>query len=528
MRVATLGFFIMINLLQLSHAADLTGDWVGNVRFAQKPVPMRLHFETKGENLAGTITIPTERILNSSLTNFKSDSNKFHFELETPSGAMNFDGTLNENSIQGTLKQKDLQGNFEVIHLFSVDPKKYFGIYEFNPKQHIYIRTWDELGDNQLTLFDDSGEVGPLYPSTESNFYAGSGLWIPLPTKAQVIFRKDKQGNIEGLTWSESGKEPKYAKRVSPYKEEEITFKNGDIELSGSLVIPSTKGPHPAVVLVHGSGPVTRDFYGPLSYVLAQNGIAVLSYDKRGIGKSTGHWLDQSFEDLASDVVAGLNFLKNRKEIQPEEIGLWGISQGGWIVPLAAAQSKDFAFAILVSAAGVTPAEQTLMSTEAEMHVQDLPEEKIKQAITETKAQIDSLNSEEAKKEFEAQVEKLKSDGNEKLLSSSGIENPRFLLFFRRIMNFQTIPNLQKLMCPVLVIYGEKDRVVPVKGNKEKIEKALEKNRDATFIVFPDGDHALLLTKTGSMQEYFYSNQFVPGYIELMVQWIREKTGSPK
>jgi pimeloyl-ACP methyl ester carboxylesterase len=83
-------------------------------------------------------------------------------------------------------------------------------------------------------------------------------------------------------------------------------------------------------------------------------------------------------------------------------------------------------------------------------------------------------------------------------------------------------------MCPVLVIYGEKDRVVPVEGNKEKLEKAHEKNRDATFMVFPDGDHALLLTKTGSMQEYFYSNQFVPGFFQLMIQWIQERTGFTK
>ena len=76
-------------------------------------------------------------------------------------------------------------------------------------------------------------------------------------------------------------------------------------------------------------------------------------------------------------------------------------------------------------------------------------------------------------------------------------------------MNFQTITNLQKLSCPVLVIYGDKDRVVPVQGNKEKLEKALEKNRDVTFMVFPDGGHALLLTKTGSIKEYFYSSQFV-------------------
>ncbi|HEY7161181.1 MAG TPA: alpha/beta fold hydrolase, partial [Acidobacteriota bacterium] len=491
-----------------------------------KPVPLRLHFEPQADNTKATITIPTERIMNSGLSNIKSGSNKLHFELETSSGPMNFDGTLNENSIQGTIKQKELQGSFEAIHLYSIDPKQYFGIYEFSSKEHLYIRTWDELGENQLTFLDDAGGVGPLYPSTETNFYAGSGLWIALPTKAQVIFRKDKQGNIEGLTWSETGKEPRFAIRVSSYKDEEVTFKNGDIQLSGWLVIPSSKGPHPAVVLVHGSGPVTRDFYGPLSYILAHNGIAVLSYDKRGIGKSTGHWLDQSFEDLASDVLAAFNFLKTRKEIQPEKIGLFGISQGGWIVPLAAGQSKDVAFTILISAAGVTPAEQTLMSTEAEMRAKNLPEEQIKPVVMETKAQIDSLNSEESRKEFEAQVEKLKSEGNQTLLNSSGLENPRFLLFYRRIMNFQTIPNLQKLNCPVLVIYGDKDRVVPVQGNREKLEKGLEKNRDTTFMVFPDGDHALLLTKTGSSQDFFYSNQFVPGFFQLMIDWIQQKTRS--
>jgi uncharacterized protein len=524
MRVATLTFLIMISFLQLSHGSDLNGDWIGTVTFAQKPVPLRLHFEIKADNQKAAITIPTERILNSALTNIKLDLNKLHFELETPAGPMNFDGMLNENLLQGTIKQKELEGTFEAIHLYAVDSKKYFGIYEFNPKEHIYIRTWDELGENQLTFFDDSGEAGPLYPSTETNFFAGSALWIPLPTKAQVIFRKDKTGNIEGLSWSETGKEVKFAKKVLTYKEEEIRFKNGAIELSGSLVIPSTKGPHPAVILVHGSGPVTHDFYGPLSYVLANSGIAVLSYDKRGIGKSGGHWLDQSFEDLAADVLAGLNFLKTRKEILSDKIGLWGISQGGWIVPLAAAQSKDIAFAILVSAAGVTPAEQTLMSTEAEMRAKDLPEEQITPVIIETKAQIDSLNSEEARKEFEAQAEKLKSEGNQTLLNSPGLENPRFLLFYRGIMNFQTIPNLQKLMCPVLAIYGDKDRVVPVQGNKEKLEKALEKNRDVTFMVFPDGDHALLLTKTGSTQDFFYSNKFVPGFFELMIHWIQEKT----
>lgn len=488
---------------------------------AETNIPLRLHFENKGEHVSGTITIPSERIIDNTLTNINIDSSKIHFDLETPSGLMNFDGSFSENSINGTLTQKDIQGTFQIFHLFAVDPKKYFGIYELKRDQHIYIRTWDELGENQLTFFDDSGRVGPLYPLSETSFFAGSGLWIPLPTRAQVIFRKDQAGRIEGLTWTEKDQQPKFAKKVLPYEEEDVTFRNGSIELSGSLLIPAKKGSHPSVVLVHGSGPATRDFFGPISYIFARHGIAVLSYDKRGIGKSEGHWLEQSFEDLTADVLAGLSFLKNRKEIDPKKIGLWGISQGGWIVPLAASQSKDVAFAMILSAAAVTPAEQNLMATEAEMRVQKVPEDKIKELVANMKEQIESLSSEEARKEFETQVEKLKAEGNEKLLASSGIENPRFLLFFRRIMDFQPLPYLEKLNCPVLAIYGEFDRTVPVQGNKDRLEKALRKNHDVTIYVFPKGDHALLLSETGSIQEYFYLNQFVPGLFEMMVQWIQ-------
>ncbi len=513
----------MGNLLQFTQATNLAGDWVGSMTFAKTAVPLRLHFEVDEDHVSGTITIPSEHLIDKTL-NVGFDSSKIHFDLETPSGLMQFNGSLSENSITGTLTQKDIQGTFQIFHLFPVDPKKYFGIYELKPKQHIYIRTWDELGENQLTFFDDSGAVGPLYPSTETSFFAGSGLWIPLPPRAQVTFRKDPAGHIEGLTWTERGQSQRFAKKILPYKEEEVTFRNGSIELSGSLVTPAAKGPHPTLVLVHGSGPVTRDFFGPISYIFARNGIAVLSYDKRGIGKSGGHWLDQSFEDLASDALVGLNFLKNREEIDPMKIGLWGISQGGWIVPLAASQSKDIAFAMILSAAAVTPAEQNLMAMDAEMRVQKVPEEKIKESLVEMKAQVESLSSEEARTEFETQVEKLKAEGNEKLLASSGIENPRFLLFFRRIMNFQPLPHLEKLKRPVLAIYGEFDRTVPVQGNKEKLEKALKKNRDVTIYVFPKGDHALMLSETGSMQEYFNLNQFVPGLFELMVQWIQDNT----
>ena len=104
-----------------------------------------------------------------------------------------------------------------------------------------------------------------------------------------------------------------------------------------------------------------------LGYLYAARGFAVLSYDKRGVGKSTGNWGEASFEDLADDAVAAARFLQGRAGIAANQIGFWGLSQGGWIAPLAASRFPDAAFAIALSGGGLSPAEQELFDSEYEL-----------------------------------------------------------------------------------------------------------------------------------------------------------------
>src|SRR3989441_11506471 len=140
------------------------------------------------------------------------------------------------------------------------------------------------------------------------------------------------------------------AAKPATFKQEEVSFRNGDVTLSGTLLLPSTKGPHPAVVFLDGAGSESR--YGVLflAEYFTRYGIAALIYDKRGVGKSTGDWKRSDFRDLAGDAIAGIRLLQKSNEINPKQIGLYGHSQGGMIAPLIASRSKDVAF--IISGAG--------------------------------------------------------------------------------------------------------------------------------------------------------------------------------
>src|SRR6266853_5872220 len=142
----------------------------------------------------------------------------------------------------------------------------------------------------------------------------------------------------------------------TPYAQQEVTFRNGEVTLVGTLLIPPTKGRHPAVILIHGSSTPSRNdfrFYGDL---FARKGIAALIYDKRaGADLSGASRVD--LRDLAVDALAAVTLLKTRDDIDVRQIGLWGHSEGGWVAPIAAAQSKDVAYVISFSGPGVTYAE---------------------------------------------------------------------------------------------------------------------------------------------------------------------------
>ena len=138
------------------------------------------------------------------------------------------------------------------------------------------------------------------------------------------------------------------------YHTEDVTFHNGDSVLAGTLTLPRGAGPYPAIVFIHGDGAMTRDSDGflPLFWKeFTHHGFACLAYDKPGVGKSKGNWLTQSMHDRAVEALAAIEFLQARRDIQPDNIGFWGGSQAGWVMPIAGSMSKDVSFIISVSGA---------------------------------------------------------------------------------------------------------------------------------------------------------------------------------
>jgi hypothetical protein len=156
---------------------------------------------------------------------------------------------------------------------------------------------------------------------------------------------------------------PQEPKRPYPYKDEEVIYKNETtgIELAGTLTLPTSEGPSPAVLLITGSGAQDRNEtivghrpFLVLSDYLTRRGIAVLRVDDRGIGGSNGNVSQATSEDFAGDVLTGVEYLKGREEIDPEKIGLIGHSEGGIIAPMVAVRSEDVAFIVMMAGSGLT------------------------------------------------------------------------------------------------------------------------------------------------------------------------------
>jgi pimeloyl-ACP methyl ester carboxylesterase len=262
------------------------------------------------------------------------------------------------------------------------------------------------------------------------------------------------------------------------------------------------------VVFVHGSGP-QLPFTAVEANRFARHGIASLAFHKRGTGASTGDWRLADFGVLADDVLAGVQVLRRDQRIRGDKVGLFGISQAGWIIPLAASRSKDVAFIVPVSGAAVTPAEQELWRQRQNLEFLGVAERFI------------DLERKAAAMAYDWQ--------RRSQLGSTPLPNP----FVDDNLNMfhDALAVLRTVRQPVLAIFGGKDTLTPPHESAALWAAALRQGGNADYSVrlFRRGTHGLEVAgRTGSPLEVIAERRWVPGFFDTIVKWIRHHVDGPE
>jgi uncharacterized protein len=405
--------------------------------------------------------------------------------------------------------------------------REYAGAYLWGPDSFVYLQTWTEINPTiQLVAFDDSGEVRTLYPTGRDRFSAGPGLGVQTPIESRVEFTRDGAGRVVSLTWLREGGHRRPARRVEIEKHEDVHFLNGDLRLAGTLIAPAAAGErHPAVVLVHGSGPADRRQILPFARRLVRHGMAVLTYDKRGVGGSTGDWKTASFEDLAGDVVAGVEYLKTREDIDGRQIGLLGVSQAGWVMPLAAVRAKDIAFLISVSGAGIPVAETTIDQAQNEMTALRMKPETVATIIDVMKLQYQYARTGTGWDEYARARANLAARLGRPPDTFPGTADDPAWRYLRLVYFYDPAPTLRQLQTPTLALFGELDNNIVAVKNEKAWRAALDEagHPDYTLRILPKANHMVLEAHVGSNAEMPTLQRLVPEYFTVVHEWLSKR-----
>jgi alpha-beta hydrolase superfamily lysophospholipase len=280
------------------------------------------------------------------------------------------------------------------------------------------------------------------------------------------------------------------------FTQETIRWRTGDVALEGTLYLPKTSGPHPAAVFIHGSGTLTRSdrMYREHAERFARMGLAMLVYDKRGTGTSTGSWRTATFSDLADDALGGVQAVRQHKAIARDKVGLFGASQGGWIVLIAASRDPSIAFIVTLSGPAITPAEQGHYVVEARMRLKKHSEDAIARAVTIDRQVAEVYRTGNGRNEAGQAVQAI---SGEPWFADAGIglqpEDSWNWKWYRDLpMDFDPIPPMKALRIPLFAAHGETDALVPAARSAETVGRlATAGKNDLTAVIYPAVGHIL-------------------------------------
>jgi fermentation-respiration switch protein FrsA (DUF1100 family) len=548
---------IFISITTFMYAQDIAGDWQGTLHAGQADLHLVLHITKATDGtLRATLDSVDQGANGIPVTTISVKGSEMDFAVNAVHGS--YEGKLNADAtaVSGTWSQgmplplefkrsasptqvehkaappSDIDGAW--LGTLDTGEIKLRVVFHIMNTQDGLIASMDSLDQNlkgmPMTAVTRKGMLLKIESTQLSGGYEGNiskdlttidGTWTQHGSSMPLVLKLVK--NVAELELHR----PQNPVKPYPYRDEEVSYPNPaqNVTLAATLTIPLGKGPFPAALLITGSGPQDRDEsilghkpFLVLSDYLTRKGIVVLRADDRGIGKSTGNFATATTADFATDVEAGVSYLKTRSEVDSHEIGLIGHSEGGIIAPMVAARDHDVAFIVMMAGSGV-PGDEILAEQVRLLNLasgkstqeadKDAAEEREVIALVEHEP-----NNAELEKKLRGKIPDVQLGMQAKALGSP---------WFRYFLSYDPATALRKVTCPVLAINGEKDTQVSPSQNLPAIRRALEAAGNKNFEVdeLPGLNHLFQTAKTGAPYEYAQIEETMsPVALDKIATWI--------
>ncbi|PSR03093.1 MAG: hypothetical protein BRD47_01480 [Bacteroidetes bacterium QS_8_68_28] len=372
------------------------------------------------------------------------------------------------------------------------------------------------------------GAIGGVFEGARTRSGSIDGTWKQNGVTVPLVLERGAPESSD----TTAPARPQTPEPPFPYETEDVRFESnaGSVELAGTLTRPEGEGPPPAVVLISGSGPQNRngrvaghETLHVLADALTRRGVAVLRYDERGVGESSGTFAGATTEDLAADVRAGLDLLRQRNDLG--KVGLIGWSEGGIVAPMIAARSSTVDFLVLMGAPGV-PGKALLLEQSA----------RIAEAQGAAPATLDSIRTAQDRllsavaqapdsAEAATQIRRVLGERQKSQETIEAQIQQYTAPWFRYFVDHDPRPALRKVDAPVLALYGANDLQVPPRQNAAPLREALSGNADATVEVLPGLNHLFQPAETGLPSAYRrIETTIAPKALQRIAGWITERT----
>lgn len=365
-----------------------------------------------------------------------------------------------------------------------------------------------------------AGVAAPREPEPETRQLrrVAAVLW---PIILMLIFTANEpaSASVTSLPWS--------AAPSTAIVSESRSFRSGNATLAGTLYLPEGGQALAAVVVTHSASKPLRDaaLYRHLTEMLPPLGIAVLTYDRRGSGRSGGSLKDSDYAMLADDAIAAVRMLKADPRIDPKRIGVWGLSQGGWLSLLAAARSPEVRFVVSISAPVVTPDVQMMFRSENSMRINGYSDAEIHQMRAMRLAVDDYMRGTGDRAVAQALVDAAKDEPWFDLLYMGETVGDRATSRWRKEIEYDPLPTLDQVDVPALILFGANDPVVPVATSVARIDA--RRAPSLTVRVIAGADHHMATSMTPRAQMDPAQSQWArpeaAEYFAILASWMTDR-----